>query len=101
QLLRIFDYVEPADSNRNCFSHELYALLLRACTEFEANAKGILDANGYARTGNLNVRDYYLLNAATKLSEYIVSLPIWAGVDRTIKPFAEWSVGDSGVNVWW
>jgi hypothetical protein len=95
QLLRIFDYVEPADSNRACFSHELYVLLLRACTEFEANAKGILAANGYARAGNWNVTDYYLLNPATKLSEYIVSLPIWSGVDKTIKPFAEWSAGRS------
>ena len=95
ELLRIFDYVEPADSNRSCFSHELYSLLLRACTEFEANAKGILTANGYARTGNWNVRDYYLLNAASKLSEYTVSVAIWAGVDKTFNPFAEWSAGQS------
>ena len=49
ELFRLFDFIEPADANLSAYSHQLYALLLRASTEFEANAKGILRANGYAR----------------------------------------------------
>src|SRR5689334_2470696 len=41
-LLELFDYVEPADSNLATYSHRLYELLLRACTEVETNATGIL-----------------------------------------------------------
>ena len=41
-LYKIFDYVEPSDKNLNCYSHELYALLLRAATEFELSARSIL-----------------------------------------------------------
>ena len=39
ELFRLFDFVEPADANLQCYSHQLYAILLRASTEFEANAK--------------------------------------------------------------
>src|SRR3990167_10206729 len=48
-LIRIFEYVEPTDANLQTYSHQLYALLLRACTEFESNARAILQANGYRR----------------------------------------------------
>jgi hypothetical protein len=95
ELLRICDFIEPADANIDCYSHQLYALLLRASTEFEANARAILTANGYSRPGNWNVTDYYKLNAATRLAEYSVTLPIWAGSHRKVQPFAEWSSGPS------
>ncbi len=90
-LLRICDFVEPADLNVNCYSHQLYALLLRASTEFESNARAILSANGYRKSGNWNVSDYYKINAATRLAEYTVTLPIWTGSHRRIQPFSQWT----------
>jgi hypothetical protein len=95
ELYRIFDFVEPADANLACYSHEIYALLLRAATEFEANSKAILRANGYVRPGgaNWNVVDYAKLNAAMRLDEYLVSIPVWNGTWRTFKPLTEWSQG--------
>ena len=95
QLLRICDFVEPADPNVNCYSHELYALLLRASTEFESNARAILSANGYKKSGNWNVADYYKINAAARLAEYTVTLPIWTGSYRRIQPFSSWASGPS------
>lgn len=95
QLYRIFDYVEPADANLHCFSHELYALLLRASTEFEANARAILSVNGYVSSGNLTMRDYHKLNVATRLSEYYVTVPIWNGSRKRFAPLNDWSHGPS------
>ena len=45
----LMDYVEPVDANKSVFSHRIYELLLRTATEYEANCKGILSANGYSK----------------------------------------------------
>jgi len=93
-LYTIFEYVEPTDDNLECYSHQLYTLLLRACTEFEANAKAILVANGYSRKkATLRVEDYYKINVATRLDKYMISIPIWQGNYNRIQPFQKWSVG--------
>lgn len=92
-LIRIFEYVEPADENLGTYSHQLYALLLRACTEFESNARAILQANGYSRAGNWTVTDYCKINAATRLSEYTLTLPMWNGAAKTVRPFEDWADG--------
>jgi len=94
-LYRIFDFIQPDDSNVDCYSHEIYALLLRAATEFEANATAVLRANDYVRPrgGNWNVQDYYKLNAAMRLSEYVVGVPVWRGAWRSFCPLMEWSQG--------
>ena len=38
-LLTIFLYVEPSNKNTTCYSHHIYQLFLRVCTEFEAVCK--------------------------------------------------------------
>ncbi|MCQ2171302.1 MAG: hypothetical protein MJZ17_00895 [Bacteroidales bacterium] len=92
-LYEVFNYVEPDNANFPVYSHRLYELLLRASTEFEANCKGILDANGYVRPGdgNLNIQDYFKIEAATKLSEYVVTFDRWP--IHQFKPFACWNSG--------
>jgi hypothetical protein len=89
-LIDIFDYVEPAEANLPTYSHRTYQLLLRACTEFEANAKAVLNANSYHKSSNLNVKDYHKLEAACRLSEYAVMTPVWAGARRVFEPFEAW-----------
>lgn len=95
ELYQIFEYVEPTDANLKCYSHQIYALLLRASTEFEANARAILNANGYPARGNWNITDYYKVNAATRLSEYSVTIPIWKGASKTLQPLKDWASGHS------
>lgn len=95
QLYRLFNFIEPSDANLDCFSHELYALLLRASTEFEANARAILLANGYVARGNLTMQDYYKINAASRLSEYKVTIPIWSGSHKRLIPLQGWTAGNS------
>lgn len=93
ELYKIFEYVEPSDANLECYSHQIYALLLRASTEFESNARAILCANGYSKTNKLTITDYFKINAATKLSEYSVTIPIWSGNHKVFKPLRSWGSG--------
>lgn len=98
-LYELFNYVEPNDICLKTYSHRLYELLLRTATEFESNCKAILDANGYVKSsGNLNIQDYYKIEAACKLSGYVVRFDRWP--DRDFIPFAAWS-GDSYVSLSW
>ena len=83
-LQGIFDYVEPADCNKCVFSHSLYALLLRACTEVEANFKSILVANGVPDSDNFNMNDYKKVEESSKLSKYKVTFPFWRNSDGSM-----------------
>jgi hypothetical protein len=95
-LRKIFEYVEPCSHNLNTNSHRMYELFLRASTEFESNAKGILKANGYSTVDrNMNIRDYKKLDLATKLSEYQLEIGFWRPSKMVITPFADWKKGPS------
>jgi len=90
----LFDFIELNDLNKNTFSHRIYELILRACTEFETNCKGILNDNGYTSTNsNLNITDYFNINTASKLNEYEVRLNVWTPNALLINPFDSWNSG--------
>jgi len=92
-LLSLFEYLEPADANLSAYSHRLYELLLRASTEFEANCKGILEANGYSRSGDWNVIDYRKLELSSHLSDYELRIGIWHDGQKVLRPFRDWDDG--------
>ncbi|MFO0478639.1 MAG: hypothetical protein ACK50L_07690 [Bacteroidota bacterium] len=95
-LRKIFEYVEPCKHNLNTYSHRMYELFLRASTEFESNAKGILKANGYSKKDrDMKIRDYLKLDLATKLSEYQLEIGFWRPNKMVITPFAKWKEGHS------
>lgn len=96
----LFDYVEPSDKNKDCYSFRIYELLLRACTEVESNMKGILVANGYKKGKEKYFckSDYLKLEKTHHLPEYEVLIPNWSGELRKRIPFANWkgkTEGDS------
>jgi hypothetical protein len=93
-LFRIFDFIEPADTNRECYSFRIHELLFRACVEIEANFKAILKENGYTRTGDWNMGDYKKIELSHRLSSYSVKLPAWHGTESIRGPFAAWSRGE-------
>lgn len=89
------DYVEPTDANQSVYSHRIYELLLRTATEFEANCKGILKANGYVKAGDsLNIVDYHKLNAIMKLDRYEIETDLWIPTKKIV-PLKEWGSGFS------
>jgi hypothetical protein len=92
-LSELFDFVEPADNNLQCFSYRIHELHTRACIEIEANCKAILTENGYKKAGDLNMTDYKKLNVTHRLSSYQIKLPIWHGAQDTRTPFSAWATG--------
>lgn len=94
-LIRLFEYIEPADENLGAFSIRLYELLLRACTEIEANSKAILTANGYQKSGNWNMDDYKKINSSSRLCDYEVEVNIWRQSTRIFRPFEKWAQNES------
>jgi len=92
-LLELFDYVEPADDNRGCYSFRIHELHTRACIEFEANCKAILFENGYPMKRNWNLVDYKKLEQTHRLSSFQVRLPVWLGNNNPRTPFEKWKTG--------
>jgi hypothetical protein len=92
-LLTLFEYIEPAEQNHQAHSFRTFELLLRICTELEANFKSILRANTYNRSSarDLNIRDYHLIERSHFLSQFEVQLPHWTGEGDTRRPFATWA----------
>lgn len=94
-LLELFDYVEPADQNLNCYSYRIHELHMRTCIEVEAHCRAILTENSYVnlrRTADWwNVRDYRKLNPTHHLSSYEVRMPLWHGSQKVRKPFDAWA----------
>lgn len=88
----LIDYIEPTDDNKAVYSHRIYELLLRTATEFEANCKGVLFANGYCSRNNLSIIDYYKLNALMQLDKYEIKTHLW-NPEKKFYPLAEWANG--------
>lgn len=92
-VIHLFEFVEPSDSNLATYSYRIYELLLRASTEFEQNCTKILASNGYPKTSNWNIVDYHKINIATKLNEYKLYINIWASGKKEFKPLFDWGEG--------
>jgi hypothetical protein len=95
-LQSLFEYIEPSDQNLDTYSFRTYELLLRTCTEIEANFKAIFRANTYSRsTSNLNIFDYVKVDRSHFLSDYAVKMPYWSGAGNVRRPFEAWKQGHS------
>lgn len=89
-LIELFTYIEPSDTNSNCYSFRIHSLLLRACIEVEANCKTILIENGYPQNDYMNMNDYKKIEHTHLLSQYEVLIPYWNGTKSVRKPFEAW-----------
>lgn len=94
-LIKLFEYIEPSDENLNCYSYRSYDLLIKACMEFETNAKRILESNNYQNSNNWNITDYFKINKSSKLDEYELILDIWRPSPKILTPFNEWKINHS------
>ena len=89
---RLFEYIEPHMSNENVFSHRIYELLLRTCTEVESCCKGVLKANGHAAN---SMEDYKKIEQSSHLSGYTVKYSNWLPQEYVTQPFEKWATGES------
>ncbi|MGD6729809.1 MAG: hypothetical protein ACPKMZ_01940 [Pleomorphochaeta sp.] len=99
RLEKIFEFVEPEDSNGDTYSIQLSSLLLDICTTIEANFRSILDKNGYKKDinknhekdmKNWNINDYYKVNISHHLSSYEIKIPFWKGSNNIRNPYEIW-----------
>jgi hypothetical protein len=90
-LEQAFEYVEPADENLKAFSHQFYALLLRACTEVESLLKEYGQALQDSSRRFTSMREYATLEKNYQFSRIAVDALMWMPKVRRIQPFAAWS----------
>jgi hypothetical protein len=91
-IIDLFDYVEPSDTNFDTYSFRIHELLLRTCVEVEANLRAILLENGYPKSGMLKMdTDYFKIEASHHLSGYEVLFPLWYGGQTARVPFTAWA----------
>lgn len=89
-LEAVFEYIEPSDQNLSTYSHRLYSLLLRACTEFESLAKEMaISLHGDAREFR-SMTQYRSLDREFKLSLLAVDVLPWRPAPRRVVPFQGW-----------
>lgn len=104
-LLTIFLYVEPSSQNSGCYSHQIYQLFLRVCTEFEAVCKLAcsrlpLKASLPKKIADWNFINYQHLEDAAgnwerdgfpqpsgKLSDYKFNIYHWGKTITPLEPF--------------
>lgn len=98
-LIELFAYIEPAESNLHTYSHRIQQLLMRACVEVEANLTAILIENSYKKSGTLNMHDYKLINHSHYLSHYKVRIPGWHGGQNIRCPYDGWE--NNGPLAWY
>lgn len=97
-LIHLFDYLEPSDTNLKAYSHRVHQLLMRTCVEVEANLTAILVENHYKKKSSvLSMQDYQLVDSTHHLSSYEVRLPGWSGSHGLRSPFSGWKAQPSGL----
>ncbi|MBT9317813.1 hypothetical protein [Leptothoe spongobia] len=100
RLETIFDVIEPDERNVDSFGHEIRNLILVACTEVEAQAKGVLEANNVAPLrNNFSMRDYRKLLPVMLLDQYVVRMPYYPLLEAR-SPFANWQPYQESTGQW-
>lgn len=92
-LKEILSFIEPTQDNFKTYSHQLYALFIRACMEFEASCKMILIDNKYdfKKDKNPNILTYYKIHNFSNyksINTYLVRLHMSEEID--LKPLESW-----------
>lgn len=94
-LETLFEYVEPCDANLAVFSHRIYELYLRACTEFEALCKDVLGLS------NGNIKDYEAVQQKLDVARYSAALNLWQPGSKHLSPFAAWQANPAEPLTWY
>lgn len=89
ELLAIFQTVHPSKRNFESYGHRIRNLFIIACTEVEAQLKGILVDNVKTKKKNYSTLDYVKLLYPLKLNEYELGFIQYPDIEP-ISPFAFW-----------
>ncbi|WP_230629324.1 hypothetical protein [Sphingomonas sp. Leaf37] len=103
RLRMCFQVVGPSAPNFNVFGSEFRNILLLACTEVEAQWKGILRANSYLPHKDQKrwtTADYVKLEPALRLGDYAVEFPEYPWLSP-IAPFRGWDASNPSASLPW
>jgi len=93
--------VEPNVDNFSSYGHELRNLLLLACTEVEAQLRGIYKANSASNAEYLQMKDYHRLNQFLRLNEFVISFGLYPWLPPFC-PFKNWiNTGKDSIMDWY
>jgi len=87
----ILSFIEPVEANKPTYSHRIYELFLRTCTEFESLCKDMLIKQNYQGKPSPNkydVNDYKTLYNSRKFHN--IGLLYWHPNVEFIEPFKDW-----------
>lgn len=91
----LLEFVHPVDRNLSTYSHRMFELLLRICTEFENTCKEKLFHQGYDKPlSKLTIKDYNTLHTLFNLGRIHAGLNFWEP-KKYITPFEDWNRDDS------
>ena len=100
-LEQVCKVVYPCKQNYKAFGHEIRNVLIIACTEVEAQCRGILEANGFDFKGKRpNTTHYVKLLELLRLDKYSVTFPYFPRMPE-IRPFANWHVNAATKSLDW
>jgi hypothetical protein len=91
-LEEILEFVEPVDANKDTFSHRIYGLLLRVCTDFESLAKDLsINAGDKTSPDKMSVKNYCKLETTLHLEPVEVEFLPWRPQSLRFSPYHKWS----------
>src|SRR5260370_26092316 len=100
-LLSIFRVVHPATDNLDSYGGAIRDIIILACTEVEAQWKGVLEAHNVKPKGKYyKTTDYVRLLPAMKLDAYELSLIRYPRISPT-GPFIGWKAADPTQSLPW
>lgn len=99
RLEDIFQTIHPCVETFSAYGHEIRNLLILACTEVEAQWKGILATHNYPVTKH-TTNDYVNLKSALRLDEYSVTLPFYPWLPKA-HPFKKWEKSNPTQSLEW
>ncbi|MCA0432803.1 MAG: hypothetical protein LCH46_06025 [Proteobacteria bacterium] len=102
ELEDICQSVHPERTNLKTYGHRIRNLIILACTEVEAQWRGVLRANHYERRGGgaFTTEDYVKLAKPMELKDYSVAFPHYPWL-LPVKPFAGWTAGKATKSLSW
>lgn len=99
-LVEICRVVAPDVSTHQAYGTRIRNLLIMACTEIEAQWRGILNANGYHLPQRPNTTDYVKLCAPLRLPEYVLRCQRFRSYPL-VCPFKTWTTAQSSKSLVW
>ena len=91
-IKRLCEFIEPVDAHLSVYSHRIFELLLRTCTEWESLCKEALVAAGDpTNPEDMKVNDYVKLNRILDLDSVEVGILFWRPLPAYVRPYEAWT----------